>query len=101
MKLKTKEQVLSLYKSRYPALDKFFTQHLGEEYDRYANKVLAMKTIEEYDHFFDAEVERNEQLYRDNAQIEGIESSLSEQYMAVMAAYGTIMFFRDSMLDEE
>lgn len=101
MKIKTKNQILSLYKSRYPALDKFFTQHLGEEYDRYANRILNMNTIHEYNEFFDNEVEINEQLYRDNAQIEGIESSLSEQYMAVMAAYGTIMFFRDNMLDEE
>ncbi len=101
MKIKTKEQVLSLYKSRYPALDKFFTQHLGEEYDRYAKEVENMNSDLEYHEFFDAEVEKNEQLYRDNAQIEGIESSLSEQYMAVMAAYGTIMFFRDNILEEE
>ena len=101
MKIKTKDQVLSLYKSRYPALDKFFLQHLGEEYDRYADKISAMKSIEEFDEFFDSEAERNEQLYRDNANIEGIESSLSDQYMAVMAAYGIIMFFRDNILADE
>ena len=43
----------------------------------------------------------DEQLYRDNANIEGIESSLSDQYMAVMAAYGIIMFFRDNILADE
>ncbi len=101
MKIKRKDQVLSLYKSRYPALDKFFLQHLGEEYDRYAEKVLAMNSIEEFDAFFISEVEKNEQLYKDNADIGGVESSLVEQYMAVMANYGRIMFFRDNILEDE
>lgn len=100
MRIKDKEEVLRAYESRYPALDRYFLKNLSEEYDRYYEKLQHMQTVREVEVFFEEEIEKNEQLYKDNAHIKGIEAALGDQYMTVLAAYGLIVFFRDNMIEK-
>lgn len=100
VKIRSKEEVLKEYQSRYPALDQYFIQHLSEEYDRYYQKLQHMQTEKEVELFFEGEIEKNEHMFKNHAHMEGVEASLSNQYMAVLAAYGLIVFFRDHMLEK-
>lgn len=100
MRIRDKAEVLQEYESRYPALDNYFLKQLSEEYDRYYAKLQHMQTVREVEVFFEEEIEKNELLYRNNAHMGGIEASLSDQYMNVLAAYGLIVFFRDHMIEK-
>lgn len=99
MKVKSKEDVLNAYKSRYPDLDAYISEHLSTEYERYFEKIKNLKTTEEVRHVFQDAIELNEQRYRDNAHIHGVERALNNQYMSILASYGLIVFFRDNMID--
>jgi len=99
IKIRSKEEVLRLYEHRYPELDQYFLDHLEEEYDRYYEQIWHLTKEEALD-FFENEIKKNEQMYKDNALSEGIERPLHNQYMAVLAAYGLIVFFRDNMLEK-
>lgn len=100
LKLKSKDEVLKNYVTRYPALDKHFLSNLSSEYDRYAKVLAEMKTKGEVDSFFEKEVEENEMRYSDNAMVFESENSLHEQYMDIMAHYGIIMFFKENILED-
>lgn len=100
IRIRSKEEVLRLYEHRYPELDHYFLRHLEEEYDRYYDQLWHLGSKEEALHFFENEIKKNEQMYKNNALSEGIERPLHNQYMAVLAAYGLIVFFRDNMLEE-
>lgn len=100
MRIKEREELLKAYENRYPALDEYFKRQLSEEYDRYYEKLQHMQTEREVEVFFEEEIEKNEQLYKDNAHMKGIESALNDQYMTVLAAYGLIVFFRDNMVEQ-
>jgi len=100
IKLRKKEEVLKEYVSRYPELDKFFVEELSKDYDRYAEILKDCNTKEEYYEIFRKEIKANEQRYKDNSMIKGVEGSTYDQFMDILAQYGLITFFRDNMLDE-
>lgn len=99
IKLRSKEEVLKKYASRYPELDQHFMTKLSDEYDRYAELLKDCNTKEEVIEFFENEIRGNEQLYKDNALLRGLEDSPHNQYMEILAHYGLIVFFRDSILE--
>ncbi len=99
MRIKTKEDVLNAYKSRYPDLDTYVTNQLSTEYDRYFEKIENLKTSEEVRNVFEEAIILNEQRYRENAHIHGVERALNNQYMSILASYGLIVFFRDNMIE--
>ncbi|WP_352420367.1 hypothetical protein [Proteiniborus sp.] len=99
IKLKSKEEVLKKYVSRYPELDQQFIKKLSEEYDRYVDALKGCNTKEEAINFFEDEIKENERLYKDNAILRGLEGSPYNQYMEILANYGLIVFFRDNILD--
>ncbi len=98
-KLKSKEEVLKNYVSRYPELDQQFIANLSEEYDRYAKLLKDCNTKEEAIEVFDSEIRENENRYKDNALIRGLEDSPYNQYMEILAHYGLIVFFRDNIFE--
>lgn len=100
MRIRSKEEVLELYKSRYPQLDRFFQKMLSAEYDKHYDILKDFQTPAQADSYFDEEIEKNEQMYKDNMQMEGIEAALNDQFMTVLANYGLIVFFRDNMIEE-
>ena len=100
MRIRSKEEVLELYKSRYPQLDRFFQKMLSAEYDKHYDILKDLQTHSQAESYFEEEIQKNEQMYRDNLQIEGIEAALSDQFMTVLANYGLIVFFRDNMIEE-
>lgn len=99
IKLKSKEEVLTKYVSRYPELDQQFMMKLSEEYDRYADALKNCNTREEANKIFEDEIIENERLYKDNEKMRGLEGSTYDQYMEILANYGLIVFFRDNILD--
>ncbi|SDY73838.1 hypothetical protein SAMN05660462_00774 [Proteiniborus ethanoligenes] len=99
LKLKSKEEILKQYVSRYPELDRQFMNRLSEEYDRYIEVLKDVNSIEEYNKVFEEEIRENERRYKDNAMLRGLEDSPYNQYMEILAHYGLIVFFRDNMLD--
>lgn len=101
MRIKTKEEVMECYQKRYEQLDQYFLKNLSEEYDRYYLKLNSFHSREDIEDFFEEEIQKNEQNYKDNALIEGVTDSLEEQYLSVLASYGLIVFFRDHMIDWE
>lgn len=100
IKLRKKEEVLKEYVSRYSELDNFFMEELSKDYDRYAEILKDCNTKEEYYEIFRKEIKANEQRYKDNSMIKGVEGSTYDQFMDILAQYGLIKFFRDNMLDE-
>ena len=100
MRIRSKEEVLDLYKSRYPQLDRFFQKMLSAEYDKHYDILKDFQTHSQADNYFEEEIRKNEQMYKDNLQIEGIEAALNDQFMTVLANYGLIVFFRDNMIEE-
>lgn len=98
VKLKSKEEVLRQYQSRYPELDQHFIANLSREYDRYAELLKNCKTKEEAFEIFEKEIKENERLYKDNSELKGLEDSPHNQYMEILANYGLIVFFRDNIL---
>ena len=99
LKLKSKEEILKQYVSRYPELDRQFMNRLSEEYDRYIEVLKDVNSIEEYNKVFEEEIRENERRYKDNAMLRGLEDSPYNQYMEILAHYGLIVLFRDNMLD--
>lgn len=99
MKIKSKDEVILAYSRRYPALDAYFIKSLEEEYDRYYFHLKSLTTKESVDHFFESEILKNENAFKDNALLDGLESTLHDQYMSVLANYGLIVFFRDTMIE--
>ncbi len=99
IKLKSKEDVLKNYVSRYPELDEHFKLRLSEEYDRYAELLKNCKTKEEALEVFENEIRENENRYKDNALLRGLEDSPHNQYMEILANYGLIVFFRDNIFE--
>ena len=99
MRIRSKEEVLELYKSRYPQLDRFFQKMLSSEYDKHYDILKDFQTHADADRYFEEEIEQNEQMYKDNMQMEGIEAALNDQFMTVLANYGLIVFFRDNMIE--
>ncbi len=100
IKLIKKEAVLKSSVRRYPELDKFFVESLSTDYDRYAEILKDCNTKEEYYEIFRKEIKANEQRYKENSMIKGVEGSTYDQFMDILAQYGLIKFFRDNMLDE-
>lgn len=100
IKLRKKEEVLKEYVSRYSELDNFFMEELSKDYDRYVEILKDCNTKEEYYEIFRKEIKANEQRYKDNSMIKGVEGSTYDQFMDILAQYGLITFFRDNMLDE-
>ncbi len=100
MRIRSKEEVLDLYKNRYPQLDRFFQKMLSAEYDKHYNMVKDFQTYPETEDYFEEEIQKNEQMYKDNMHMEGIEAALNDQFMTVLANYGLIVFFRDNMVEE-
>lgn len=99
VKIKSKEEVLKEYQSRYPELDKFFIQELSKEYDRYFELLKDVNTKEEVYEIFSEEIKKNERRYIENSMIAS-EGSLHGQFMDILAQYGLIKFFRDNMLED-
>ncbi|WP_077369096.1 hypothetical protein [Anaerosalibacter sp. Marseille-P3206] len=99
VKIKSKEEVLREYQSRYEELDSFFIEELSKEYDRYAEKLKDVDTKEEAIDMFRKEVKRNERRYKQNT-MNASEASLHGQFMDILAQYGLIKFFRDNILEE-
>lgn len=100
VKIKSKEEVLRDYVSRYPELDEHFKDELAKEYDRYKELLMGVDTREEALKIFEDEIKKNEQKYKDDALIECLEGSPHKQYMEILANYGLIVFFRDNMLKD-
>lgn len=98
-KIREKEAVLKQYASRYPELDRVFIDELGKEYDRYIDLLKNLKTREEALAVFEKEIERNENNYKNNAEIQHLEGSTHAQYMEILANYGMIVLFRDYMIE--
>lgn len=98
LEIKSKDQVLMAYKNRYPGLDKFVLDELSKEYDRYLEKLRGLTSREEALEVFNREIEENEQKYRDNSAMKLLEASPHTQFMEILAAYGLIVFFRDTMI---
>lgn len=98
IKLRSKEEVLKNYVSRYPELDQHFMMKLSKEYDRYVEALKDCSTREEVNKIFEDEIKENERLYKDNAMLRGLEDSPYNQYMEILAHYGLIVFFRDNIL---
>lgn len=101
MKIKSKEEVVSAYSKRYPELDYYFISNLEKEYDKHYEHVKNFKTQKEVEAYFQSEIEKNESSYKDSVGNGGLEDSLTNQYMSILAAYGLIVFFRDTMVDYE
>lgn len=101
MKIKTKDEVISAYSKRYPELDYYFISNLEKEYDKYYAHVKDFKTQKEVEAYFQSEIEKNEASYKDSVGNSGLEDNLTSQYMSILAAYGLIVFFRDTMVDYE
>lgn len=99
MKIKSKEEVILAYSRRYPALDSYFIKSLEEEYDRYFSHLKTLTSKESVNLFFESEIAKNENIFKDNALLDGLEATLHDQYMSVLANYGLIVFFRDTMID--
>lgn len=99
VKIRSKEEVLKEYQSRYPELDKFFIQELSKEYDRYFELLKDVNTKEEVYEIFSEEIKKNERKYVENSMIVS-EGSLHGQFMDILAQYGLIKFFRDNMLED-
>lgn len=99
MRIREKEEILKAYEDKYSALDNYRAKNLIEEYERYYGKLQHMQTPKEIEIFFEQEIEKNDERYKANAYMEGIEAALSDQYMMVLASYGMIVFFRDHMVD--
>lgn len=98
MKIKSKEQVLKEYVKRYPQLDNYVLEELSSEYDRFLELLKDCKSKEEALSIFDEEIFKNEQKFKDNEHIDGLEGSPHNQYMEIMASYGLVVFFKQSML---
>lgn len=99
MKIRSKEEVISAYSKRYPELDYYFISNLEQEYDKYYNAIKDMKSLKEVEAFFNHEIEKNDASFKDAAGNGGLEDSLNSQYMAILANYGLIVFFRDTMIE--
>lgn len=97
--IKEKEAVLKEYTSRYPELDQVFMSELGREYDRYIDLLKNLETKEDALEVFEKEIERNENNYKNNAEMKCLEGSTHNQYMEILANYGMIVFFRDNMIE--
>ena len=99
MKIRSKEEVVSAYSKRYPELDYYFISNLEHEYDKYYAQIKNMKTAKEVESFFKKEIEKNDASFSDAVGNSGMEDSLTNQYMSILAAYGLIVFFRDTMVE--
>lgn len=99
MRIRSKEEVVKTYKNRYPELDQYFIANLKQEYDRYYEKLKDMTGENEIRDFFAKEIEKNEQNYKGGTHVEGVNASLHNHYMSVLANYGLIVFFRDNMIE--
>jgi hypothetical protein len=99
MKIKSKEEVVKAYSKRYPELDYYFISNLELEYDKHYEQLKNMKSQKEVEAYFQNEIEKNDASYKDSVGNSGIEDSLNNQYMSILAAYGLIVFFRDTMID--
>ena len=62
-RIRSKEEVLKLYKSRYPELDKFALEELSKEYDRYLDLIKNLESKEDVMAVFQEEIEKNERRY--------------------------------------
>jgi hypothetical protein len=101
MRIKSKDEVINTYKARYPELDFYFVNQLSDEYDKYYTQIKDLEDPELIKGVFHKAMERNEMKYKENAYIKGVERSLNNQYMSILAAYGLIVFFRDNMIEWE
>lgn len=99
MRIKSKDEVIKLYKNRSPELDSYFIKSLEEEYDKHYEAVKNLESLDEINDYFEREIEKNEQLYNENALVQGVEMALTNQYMSILANYGLIVFFRDNMIE--
>lgn len=99
MKIKTKEDVVGAYSKRYPELDYYFISNLEREYDKHYEQIKHMKTKKEIEAYFQSEIEKNEASFKDSVGHGGLEDSLNNQYMSILASYGLIVFFRDTMVE--
>lgn len=99
-KIKEKEEVLKEYVARYPKLDEHFKAELANEYDRYRELLMNVKTKKEALEIFEEEIRKNEERYRNDTKIECLEGSPHNQYMEILANYGLIVFFRDNMIED-
>ncbi len=98
-RIRSKEEVLKLYKSRYPELDKFALEELSKEYDRYLDLIKNLESKEDVMAVFQEEIEKNERRYKDDNHMTALEASPHEQFMDILASYGLIVFFRDNMIE--
>ncbi|MFA5523238.1 MAG: hypothetical protein WDA24_02665 [Tissierellales bacterium] len=98
IRLKSKEEVLKEYVSRYPELDQHFITKLSDDYDRYRELLKECNSKKEVIEVFEKEIRENEKLYNDSSLIRGLEDSPYNQYIEILANYGRIAFFRDNML---
>jgi len=100
VKFKTKEEIQSLFVSRYDELDVFAIEQLGREYDHFMNQLEDCKTKEDVEEFFEKKIHINEQRFRKTSQYQSIESSPCNDFHSLLAAYGMIVFFRDNIIKE-
>ncbi len=100
IKFRTKEQILAMYRHRYPALDEYAAYNLGKEYEHYFDLVKDLRTKEDVVAVFEDCIKRNEERYSQNDTIGGTEGNLHGKYMDILANYGIIVFFRDHILAE-
>ncbi len=97
-KLRTKEEVLEVFVSKYPTVDKFVKDEIEKEYDRYLCLLKSLESKEEALEVFEKEIEENETNYRDNQQVRLLEGASNNRFMDVLEDYGKIVFLRDTML---
>lgn len=96
--IRNKEEVLNEYVRRYPELDKFVIDELSREYDRYIGLLKNLETRDEAIEVFENEIKTNEEKYKYNQQVRGLEGPSNERFMEILASYGLIVFFRDNMI---
>ncbi len=98
LEIRSKEEIIEIYKKRYPDSEKYLIDELSKNYDIYLNLIKSKESKEEALEVFEEEIRENERSYKDNQQVKDLEGASYDRYFDVLSEYGKITFFRDAML---